>query len=61
VTVDPPPGTAGRVAVTGTIESIAVGGQETWIDHVCGVPVWIFDDGFESGGTGAWSSVVGAP
>jgi hypothetical protein len=31
-------GGRGRLVLTGTIQSFAIGGQEFWIDHVCTVP-----------------------
>jgi hypothetical protein len=61
VSLDPPSGSAGTLTVTGFIESFAIGGQETWIDHVCSVPAGIFSDDFESGDTMAWSTTVGGP
>ncbi len=58
ITLQPPTGTAGTLVVSGVIESFAIGGQETWIDHVCRVPVGVFSDGFESGNSNAWSATV---
>lgn len=58
ITLQPPTGTAGTLIVTGFIDSFAIGGQETWIDHVCRVPALVFSDGFESGNTSAWSAAV---
>ncbi len=58
ITLQPSTGSAGTLIVSGLVESFAIGGQETWIDHVCRVPSLIFSDGFESGDTGEWSNTV---
>lgn len=59
ITVQPAAGSGGEVTVTGRITSFALGGQELWVDHVCGIPLVIFEDGFEQGDTGGWSATVG--
>ncbi len=58
ITLQPPTGEAGTLTVSGLIESFAIGGQETWIDHVCRVPSLVFSDDFESGDTSQWSNTV---
>ncbi len=61
VTLQPATGTAGQLTVTGSIESFAIGGQETYIDHVCYVPVALWSNGFETGNTTPWTMTVGGP
>lgn len=46
----------GVIELEGTFATVALGGQELWIDDVCLLISGLFADGFEGGSSDRWSS-----